>query len=90
MSFLKDGNLLGVAIMDLGEDSINAVYTHFDQVAHRYSIGTLAILKQIELARVTARRFVYLGLYVADNSHLNYKARFRPQQRLVEGEWRSF
>lgn len=88
MSFKKDGRLTGVAILDVGARSLNAVYTYFATSAQPYSIGTLAILKQMELARRTDRQFVYLGLYVEDNAHLNYKARFRPQQRLIEGTWR--
>jgi arginine-tRNA-protein transferase len=89
LSFRCQGRLIGSAIMDLGCEAINAVYTHFDPDYGRFSIGTLAVLKQIQLARETGRRFVYLGLYVASNPHLNYKHRFRPQQRLLEGEWRT-
>ena len=88
ISFFQGDRLVGVAIVDSGAESLNAVYTHFSVVAERYSIGTLAILKQLEFARATGRRYVYLGLFVADNAHLNYKARFRPQQRLIGTEWR--
>ncbi|MGI9473359.1 MAG: arginyltransferase [Rubripirellula sp.] len=79
--------LVAVAIVDIGKTSISAVYTHFDPHAGRYSLGTYAILRQIEFAIATGRRYVYLGMYVADNSHLNYKARFQPQQRLDQGKW---
>nr|WP_261344953.1 arginyltransferase [Roseiconus nitratireducens] len=84
-----DGEVVAVAVADFGQRSINAVYTHFDPAFARYSLGTLAVLKQIELARQSDRQFVYLGLYVAANSHLNYKQRFRPQQRLLSGQWRT-
>jgi len=87
IAFRCDGHLIGVAIVDRGAESVNAVYTHFDPGFGRYSIGTLAVLKQIEWALESARRYVYLGLYVAENRHLNYKARFLPQQRLVCGSW---
>ena len=33
------------------------------------------------------RKYVYLGMYVAENRHLNYKARFMPQERFVNGCW---
>jgi arginyl-tRNA--protein-N-Asp/Glu arginylyltransferase len=29
-------------------------------------------------------------MYVAENKHLNYKARFLPQQRLINGVWQDF
>ena len=88
VTFHLDGKLIGIAIVDLGRDSLNAVYTHFDPQFGKYCIGTLAALKQILLAQQTGRTFVYLGLFVAENSHLNYKDRFRPQQRLRQGVWR--
>lgn len=87
ISFRYKGQLIGAAIADVGENSINAVYTHFDPSFGRYSIGTAAVLMQVQYARQTGRQHVYLGLYVAENSHLNYKDRFRPQQRLLNGVW---
>lgn len=80
--------LIGISIMDVGQESVSAVYTHFDPEAARYSPGTLAVLHQILWARRTFRRWVYLGLYVASNPHLNYKAKFQPQQRRIDGKWR--
>ncbi len=82
--------LVAISIMDIGSNSVSAVYTHFDPQTSRYSLGTFAVLKQIEWAIETNRQFVYLGMYVADNHRLNYKARFSPQQRLCEGEWVDF
>ena len=53
-------------------------------------IDTSGALKQIDWARETGRQYVYLGMYVAANQHLNYKARFLPQQRLIDGQWCDF
>ena len=87
LTIFRDQKLIAASIIDVGGQSTSAVYTFFDPAEHRYSLGTLAILKQIQWAQRTARQYVYLGLYVADNQHLNYKARFAPQQRLIEGRW---
>ncbi len=84
------GRLIAVAIVDFGRESMSAVYTHFDPGAARYSLGTYAILKQIEAAQQQQRKLLYLGMHVADNRHLNYKARFTPQQRLIDGQWVDF
>lgn len=84
------GRLVAVAIVDVGAVSMSAVYTHFEPDAGRWSLGTYAILKQVERARQERRRFLYLGMNVAENPHLNYKARFVPQQRLLRGEWIPF
>lgn len=88
LSFRQNNQLIGIAIIDIGNVSVNAVYTHFAPEASRFSIGTLAILKQIQWAQMTRRKYVYLGLFVADNPHLNYKNRFTPQQQLLGGIWR--
>ena len=87
LSIRLDGRLIGIAIVDIGQTSLSAVYTHFHPDASRYSIGTYAILKQIEYATERNMQWVYLGMYVADNPHLNYKSRFTPQQRLIAGTW---
>ncbi len=86
----RGDQLIGISIMDVGTTSVSAVYTHFDPTASRYSPGTLSVLKQIEWAMTHERKWVYLGLYVSSNRHLNYKSRYVPQERLINGEWRQF
>jgi arginine-tRNA-protein transferase len=87
LAVFRDDQLIAVSIVDVGEQSTSAVYTFFDPAEHHYSLGTFAILKQIQWAQRSGRRYVYLGMYVAANRHLNYKARFAPQQRLVDDQW---
>jgi arginine-tRNA-protein transferase len=90
LSLWLEGRLVAVSNTDVGRRSLSAVYCYFDPVAARWSPGTYAILKQIQLARRTDRRWLYLGLYVAANRHLNYKARFLPHQRSFRGVWRNY
>ncbi|TWU43869.1 arginyl-tRNA-protein transferase [Novipirellula aureliae] len=87
LSIYRDGNLVAISVFDVGRESTSAVYTHFDPSESRFSLGTYAVLKQVEWARKSGRQFVYLGMYVAVNPHLNYKARFKPQQRLLDDVW---
>lgn len=90
LAIYREQRLIAVSIVDVGAQSTSAVYTFFDPDAKRFSLGTLAILKQVQWAQQTDRQFVYLGMYVANNRHLNYKARFIPQQRLIQGQWVEF
>lgn len=90
LSMRLAGELVGIAIIDVGQKSLSAVYTHFHPGASQYSIGTYAILKQILWAAERNFDWVYLGMFVEDNLHLNYKSRFTPQQRLIQGEWTEF
>lgn len=90
MSYTLDGQLVGVAIVDRAADALSAVYCFFDPNQHRLSIGTYSILKQMELCRSWGLRYLYLGLYVDGCSTMEYKARFLPHERLVDGTWQRF
>ena len=90
LSIWLDEKLLAVSITDVGHESISAVYCFFDPDYDHYSLGTNAILEQVKLARLTERKWLYLGLYVAANSHLNYKANFLPHERLQNDVWTRF
>lgn len=90
LSYWIQDRLVALATIDLGAESLSAVYCFFDPDYAKLSLGTYSILKQIELAASTSRRYVYLGMYVAENSHLNYKARFVPQERRIEDRWQTF
>ncbi|TWT76751.1 arginyl-tRNA-protein transferase [Planctomycetes bacterium CA13] len=90
LSIYLDGRLVAVSIFDVGRQSASAVYTHFCCEASWYSLGTYAVLKQMRWAAENGRRYLYLGMYVTENRHLNYKARYLPQQRLIDDKWVDF
>ncbi|GAB5401936.1 MAG: hypothetical protein Aurels2KO_01670 [Aureliella sp.] len=87
--WLED-QLIAVSIVDVGANSASAVYTYFDPQYSHLSPGTVAILKGIEFCQRKKLKWFYLGMYVADNSHLSYKDRFLPQERLMDGTWLPF
>jgi leucyl-tRNA---protein transferase len=57
---------------------------------NKMSLGTFSVLKQIEFALKNRIKYFYLGYYIADNSSLVYKARFRPNEIYIDREWRPF
>ena len=86
-----DGDILKiVSIIDMMSDGISAVYTFFDTDFQADGLGTYSILKQIELCQRRSIDHLYLGYYIADSPHMNYKSRFLPNQRLIDGRWTSF
>ena len=91
--FLGDA-LVGVAVTDRGADAWSAVYTFYEPELpepHRsLSIGTFSILTQLELARRSKVRWLYLGLAIEDNEHMRYKLDYLPHERRIEGAWRVF
>jgi arginine-tRNA-protein transferase len=90
LSFWLGEKLVAISIVDCGLISLSAVYTYFDPLHSKLSLGTYSILKQIEFARDTGRQYAYLGMYVSENRHLSYKARFTPQERWVVDKWVAF
>jgi len=90
LSFWYQDALIASSIVDCGHESVSAVYTFFHPSYARFSPGTYSILKQIEWTAKQGKRYLYLGMFVADNQHLRYKARFAPQERLIGGKWIAF
>ncbi len=90
VSYYLEGQLICVGVCDRGEHSVSAVYTYFDPEISQASLGTYSILKQIEYCRVNQYQYLYLGYYVENSPHMEYKARFVPHQRLVSEKWRDF
>jgi len=88
MRYFHDDALVGVGLVDLGRESASSVYFYFDPDRSELSPGVFSVLAEIDLCRRTGRRWLYLGLYVEDCRHLSYKARYRPHERLVDGDWR--
>lgn len=87
LSYWHAGSLVGVAITDAGREALSAVYCYYEPTFRALSLGTYSILRQVELARQTGRRYLYLGFFIAQSPHMSYKARFRPQQRRIGGQW---
>jgi arginine-tRNA-protein transferase len=76
-----------VAVTDKMENALSAVYTFFDATLARRSLGTLAILRQVELAREMRRDWLYLGYWIGGSDKMHYKSRFRPLQGYRQGSW---
>ncbi len=80
------GALRMVAIVDVLNDGISAVYTFYDP-AHKGSLGTYSILWQIEQVKLLKLPHLYLGYWIEGSGKMDYKASFGPHQLLREGAW---
>ncbi len=88
LEFWLEQNLVGVAVTDVTEDGLSAVYTFFDPDLSARSLGTLAILRQIELARTLGLDHLYLGYWIRDSRKMAYKINFRPIELWRAGGWK--
>ncbi|MGC9421088.1 arginyltransferase [Vibrio sp.] len=80
------GHLVAIAITDILPNSASAFYTFFEP-EHSLSLGTLAVLVQIELCKQMNKEWLYLGYQIDECPAMNYKVRFQPNQKLVKQRW---
>ena len=89
MLYRLAGVLVGVGWIDLLPDSISSVYFAFHPDYAARSLGTYSVLREAELAAQYRKRYLHLGFYVPGSPKMAYKARFGPNELLLNGAWQS-
>jgi arginyl-tRNA--protein-N-Asp/Glu arginylyltransferase len=87
IEFRLHEKLLAVAVCDELEGGLSAVYTFYDPEYEKRSLGTYAVLWQIEESRRRQLPSLYLGYWIRDCQKMSYKIAFRPIELLINGEW---
>ncbi len=88
VEFLINNELAAVAIVDLLENGLSAVYTFFDPKFSCHSLGTYAVLWQLNHAKKMDLEYVYLGFWIKNCQKMSYKTQFQPVQGFIEKEWK--
>lgn len=86
--FLLDDKLVAVAVCDVLKNGLSAVYTFYDTAYEQRSLGTYAILWEIDCTQKIGMDFLYLGYWVKDSPKMAYKRNFKPLEALIEQLWR--
>jgi len=80
--------LVMVAVTDVVDNALSALYTFFDPELPKRSLGTLGILEQIEACKSLGFRYLYLGYWIENCRKMQYKSRFQALEiRRPEGQW---
>jgi len=83
----QDSRLVASAVTDVLDHGLAAVYTYFDPAMADRSLGSFAILEQIEECRRRGLPYLYLGYWIEELDKMRYKADFRPAEVLINGNW---
>lgn len=85
-----NNELLGVAVTDVLPNALSSVYTFYAPEHAERSLGTFAILAQIEHARQQKREHLYLGFWLDAHPKMHYKRNFKPLEYFDGREWQRF
>lgn len=85
--FYDGPKLIALAVVDELQDGLSAIYTFFDPDYDKRSLGTYAILWQIERARALGLDYLYLGYWIRGCKKMSYKAEYRPLELYVKNRW---
>ena len=85
--FTLHGKPKAIAVVDRFINAISSVYTFFDPHDEKRSLGSFAILWQIQKAKELNLDYVYLGYWVKDCQKMRYKTRFRPSEVFINQRW---
>lgn len=89
VEFLIAGQLAAVAVVDVLDHGLSAVYTFFDPIFSDYSPGVYAVLWQIERARQLELDYLYLGFWIKQCRKMRYKSQYQPLSGLIDGQWQA-
>ncbi|UJF19884.1 arginyltransferase [Vibrio sp. SS-MA-C1-2] len=78
--------LIAVAVTDTFSDSASALYTFFSPDSS-LSLGTMAVLLQLEWATSCGKKWLYLGFQIDQCREMNYKVNYSPYQLLSINGW---
>lgn len=79
--------LIAVAVCDITDSGLSAVYTFFDPDYIERSPGHFAILNLIHETRLRDLEYLYLGYWIRDCSKMSYKRRYKPLEAYLNEQW---
>ena len=81
--YFLDKKLIGVALSDILNNAISAVYCFYDHDFKNRSIGKFSILTQINIAKQLKIPYLFLGYWIKDHLSMGYKEDYTPFDLLV-------
>ena len=80
-------NILGVMLLDCLDHGLSAVYSFYDPNFLHKGLGTLMILKAVEITEKFGLDYLYLGYWIRESKKMNYKAVFNNLEIYCNNSW---
>ena len=87
LSCYLDDKLVSVAVTDVLDHGLSAIYTFFDPEFESRSLGVFSVLMQIQACIKIGVPYLYLGYWIKDSPKMRYKTDYRPVETLVDQQW---
>jgi len=87
VEFNLEGRPLAIAVIDVLEHGLSAVYTFFEPGEYKRGLGVFAVLWLIEEVKRRGLPYLYLGYLIHDSPKMSYKAHYRPLEVFRHGLW---
>jgi len=79
--------LIAIAVTDVLDDGLSAIYTFYDPDFPQRSLGVCGILWQISRCKDLALPYLYLGYWIRDCQKMRYKTDYKPIELLMSNRW---
>lgn len=79
--------LICLAVTDVLSNGLSAVYTFYHPDYKANGLGIFSILTQLKICQQQALPYLYLGYQIDDCQKMNYKNRYFPFERFIDGHW---
>lgn len=89
IEYKLDDECVGVSIIDVGTQWLNAVYFYFDDRFNHVSPGVFNVLHLLDLCRKQDIDHLYLGYAIDGHGPMAYKTRFKPYELHYDDQWHS-
>jgi len=83
----QNAELIALAVADLIENALSAVYTFYAPEQGQRSPGRYAILYAIKQAKIMGRQWLYLGYWINECKKMSYKTEYQPMEYYRDKQW---
>lgn len=73
-----ENKIIAGGFLDIASDAFSSIYFVYSNEFAHLSPGTFSTIVEINEALKRGKSYYYLGFYIKDNHHMNYKNRFLP------------